>query len=241
MNEQYPLLTNPAFAFTPGELPLLITVPHGVHLDQSHYPELNERANGLKLEEQNIIETAQALAQTVASQQRQRPAMLIALVHRSRLDFGRSPTPLRGESAYDDPRAAPLFTAHEDCIQNWIKAQPVERPALLLDLHGCRTETHDLFIGTRRGKTCPTSYLYILQSTLLSSGWRISPLPGQPETQFSARPDSIISRHNLSSRSPNQASIQIEISGRVRNDEQLRWRLVKDLGTSIQTIFQSCP
>jgi hypothetical protein len=234
-------LPSVGFNFTQGELPLLITVPHGIHLDQSHYPELEERVHGLKLEEQNIIETAQALLETFATCYGQRPSLLIALVHRSRLDFGRSPTTLRGESAYDDPRAANIFAAHETCIRKWIDAQPTEKPALLLDLHGCRTETYDLFIGTRHGQTCPSKYFHTLQTTLLNANWRVSPLPGQPETQFSARPDSIISRHNLAARSPLQASIQIEISGRVRNDEQRRQRLVNDLAKSIQIIFQSSP
>lgn len=226
------------YDFNPGTLPLLITVPHGIHLDQSSHSHLNERATGLKQEELNIIETAQALC-TALTKNGKKPALLIARVHRSRIDFGRSPHIIKGESAYDDPRAAALYAAHETCIQAWKNAQPVQQIALLIDLHGCRTETHAVFFGTRCGITCPARYLLKLQTTMMHAGWDISPLPGQPERQFYGRGDSIISRHNLAARSANQASLQIELSSLIRNTPHLRQRLAQDLAAALLTIFES--
>ncbi|MBI5927665.1 MAG: N-formylglutamate amidohydrolase [Chloroflexi bacterium] len=213
-----------AFTLMAGSLPIVLTLPHATPLNSSYASELEERAYGLKKTETGLLEITERFTQACHAQ-KGTPYVLIAQVHRSRIDFSRSKHVVAGEQAYDDSRAEPLYDAFEQSLAALSQQVMQDTPAaLLFDLHGCRTREPDIYIGTLNGKTI-TSYGHTtslrdrLHDLLTKRGWRVEPKPGSVETAFTGRSDSIIARHNLSKlavRPGNFGSLQIEISQQIR-------------------------
>jgi hypothetical protein len=237
------LIPAKAFTLTEGTLPIIITLPHATPLGQSYARELQERHAGLKITEGGLLEIVEKFTR-VCLAQKGRPYVLTAQVHRSRLDFSRSKQMVGGEWAYDDPRAEPLYDAFEATLAQITEHVTKNFPtALLLDLHGCWTPAQDIFIGTLNGKTTPTdpnipsprTHLYEL---LTARGWQVSPKLNEPEVAFMGRSDSIIARHNLAAMGRgNSASLQIEVSKRIRLRPSLIQKFAQDFAESILTML----
>ena len=213
-----------AFHVTVGSLPILLTLPHATPLEQSYAAELQERVRGLKKAEGGLIEITERFRQ-VCHSQKGTPYVLIARVHRSRIDFSRGKQVVAGEHAYDDARAEPLYDAFEQALVGLAQQITHAAPsALLLDLHGCRSRDTDIYLGTLNGKTMtanghPDTLRDRLHNLLTQRGWAVEPKPGTPEIKFAGRSDSIIARHNLAKlavQAGNYGSLQIEISQRIR-------------------------
>lgn len=213
-----------AFHLTTGSLPIVLTLPHATPLEESYAAELKERVRGLKKAEGGLIDITERFKQ-VCHSQKGTPYVLIARVHRSRIDFSRSKQIIAGEHAYDDARAEPLYDAFEQTLAGLVqKITPATATALLLDLHGCRSRDTDVYLGTLNGKTMTSNgHLQSLRDRLYASlskrGWKVEPKPGADEIKFTGRSDSIIARHNLAKlavQPGNYGSLQIEISQHIR-------------------------
>lgn len=231
-----------AYSYLPGQIPVILTVPHGISLDESTCTHLTERQNGLKVEELHVLQLTNLLVEGLRHLWAV-PHVLIARVHRSRIDFARSQTVLRNECAYDDPRAEPYYLAFEDHLTTLCHQLTQSHPnVLLLDVHGCIREDYDAFLGTLNGQTSTTKDGQFfgrdaLQRALTSRRWRVAPSPGAREVRFSGRSDSIIARHNLALLPGTNTSIQIEISGAIRRSELRRQQFASDLASAIVSLF----
>lgn len=217
-------LPEKAFHLTAGSLPIVLTLPHATPLEQSYATELQERLRGLKKAEGGLIDIIERFKQ-VCHSQKGTPYILIARVHRSRIDFSRSKQIIAGEHAYDDARAEPLYDAFEQTLAGLVQQITHATPtALLLDLHGCRSRDTDVYLGTLNGKTMTSnghlrSLRDRLHESLSKQGWKVEPKPGATETKFAGRSDSIIARHNLAklaAQPGNYGSLQIELSQHIR-------------------------
>lgn len=229
-----------AFHLTTGSLPILLTLPHSTPLEQSYAAELKERVRGLKKAEGGLLDITEQFKH-VCHSQKGTPYVLIARVHRSRIDFSRSKQIIAGEHAYDDARAEPLYDAFEQTLAGLVRqiTHAAAPTALLLDLHGCRSRDTDVFLGTLNGKTITSNgHLHSLRDRLHESlskkGWKVEPKPGTDEIKFTGRSDSIIARHNLAklaAQPGNYGSLQIEISQHIRlraaNNQQFAYDLAE--------------
>ncbi len=230
-----------AYLHQPGEIPVILTIPHGISLDQSHASHLAERKSGLVIEELFVLEFAEILTNCFLKIWG-RPHTFTALIHRSRIDFARGKECWRGECAYDDPQAELYYDAFESRLK--VLCMDVTRQynsALLLDLHGCLSNDFDAYLGTLNGLTSSDRRFFArdtIQSALSQRHWRIAPSPGGKEIRFSGRADSIIARHNLSAYPGLHASIQIEISGNIRSHRSEKQRFANDLATAIKIALQ---
>ncbi|MCQ3929901.1 MAG: hypothetical protein DPW16_05545 [Chloroflexi bacterium] len=213
-----------AFHLTAGSLPIVLTLPHATPLEHSYATELHERLRGLKKAEGGLIDITERFKQ-VCHSQKGTPYILIARVHRSRIDFSRSKQIVAGEHAYDDARAEPLYDAFEQTLAGVVQQITHATPtALLFDLHGCRSRNTDVYLGTLNGKTITSNgHLHSLRDHLHESlskqGWKVEPKPGADEIKFTGRSDSIIARHNLAklaAQAGNYGSLQIELSQHIR-------------------------
>lgn len=234
-----------AFHLTAGSLPILLTLPHATPLEQSYATELNERVRGLKMAEGGLFEITERFKQ-ICHSEKGTPHILIARVHRSRIDFSRSKQMVAGEHAYDDARAEPLYDAFEQTLAGLVQQITRAAPtALLLDLHGCRSRDTEVYLGTLNGKTMTAnghlnSLRDRLHTLLTQRGWEVEPKPGTPEIKFTGRSDSIIARHNLAkvaAQAGNYGSLQIEVSQRIRLHEPRNQQFAHDLAEATLSLL----
>lgn len=231
------------FIYHPGQIPILLSVPHGVSEPRSSKKFLQKRSAGRTLEELYILELADELSGAL-TRLWSAPHVFIANIHRSRIDFARGKDHWRGERAYDDPRAETCYDLFEHHLAAICTALVRANPCVfLLDLHGCLTDEFDAYLGTLNGKTVSHSGLEVnprdtIQQTLARLHWRVAPAPGQMETRFSGRADSIIARHNLAKFPGRHASLQIEISGAIRSEPARRARFAGDLAAALLATLQ---
>ena len=124
--------SNGLVEYIPGDLPLVIGAPHGGSLKP---PAIKDRTFGVTDQDAGTQEMARMLREAMIKKTGGAPAMVIALIHRSKLDPNREIV----EAAQGDPLA-------EQTWQNWqgfigkAKARVNERfgVGLYIDLHGQR-------------------------------------------------------------------------------------------------------
>jgi len=234
---------HPVVRIERGDVPVIVTVPHGIGQDESCGLYLAERKNGGKLEELRLFPLTWSFVERLRATWGA-PYVVIPLVHRSRVDFSRGKALLDGERAFDDARAAPLYDAFEALLAETIAAAFAGSSCgLLLDLHGCLTGEQDVFIGTRNGQTVTVQDGVAfgrdaIVTHLHRAGWRVSPQPGEPERKFAGRPDSIIARHSQVARGGRYAAVQLEVSRAVRLDDARRTSFAHDLADAVAGVFR---
>lgn len=234
-----PIADSPFLVYE-GDTPLLITLIHGATPQQSRHGLLPERqaTERLKRYEYALFPLLAAILAGLAARHH-RPHLVIPLIHRSRIDFNRGKIYRGGERAYDDPQAEPLYDAFERLVATTLDRTIGDgEQGLLIDLHGCTTDTADLFLGSLNGRTISRingrAYAYdTLRAAMLEHGWRVAPLPDQPEIRYHGREDGLIGRHNRVGRVRRFAAIQIEVAYYIRADAALRNRFGADLAAAI--------
>lgn len=124
--------SNGLVEYIPGDLPLIIGAPHGGSLKPQS---IKDRTYGVTDQDAGTQEMARLLREAMIKKTGGAPAMVIALIHRSKLDPNREIV----EAAQGDPLA-------EQTWQNWqgfigkAKTRVMERfgVGLYIDLHGQR-------------------------------------------------------------------------------------------------------
>ncbi len=113
-----------------GDLPLVITVPHGGRLTPDGFP---RRKHGVMDMDVNTQELARAFAGELARRTGGHAALVISLLHRSRLDPNREV----GEAAGGSPEAESVWRAFHGEIESALAAAVARHGfAFLIDLHG---------------------------------------------------------------------------------------------------------
>jgi N-formylglutamate amidohydrolase len=130
-----------------GNLPILLTVPHGGTDGVSGVP---ARSRGTTVTDTYTIELATALAEHLERTLGAKPYVVAARFSRKFIDANRS----EGE-AFETPDAKPVYDAYHDQIRLFgaEMKQRFPRGVLLLDIHGQSDDPGMLHRGTQNGAT----------------------------------------------------------------------------------------
>jgi N-formylglutamate amidohydrolase len=130
-----------------GQLPILITVPHG---GSAVIPDVLPRTRGIRGTDAATIELAEALARHLTATLGAQPYLVVARFHRKYIDANRA----EGE-AFESPQARPAYDAYHRHIRQFIAQIREHFPggALLLDVHGQAEDPDVVHRGTRNGGT----------------------------------------------------------------------------------------
>jgi N-formylglutamate amidohydrolase len=133
-----------------GEVPIILSAPHGGRLPIPGVPERQNRAVAGFVTVGDVY-TAE-LAQEVAAAMKRRPYTVVAGFHRRFLDANR---PLSG--AAESPLAEPVYQQYHGALANY--SEEVQRRwgrGLVVDIHGQKAEPDGIFRGTQNGRTVAT-------------------------------------------------------------------------------------
>ena len=178
---------------TRGDLPIVLTSPHGGTLDVPGAPPRKDTGarTFVALRDTNTAELTERLADAIERELGKRPYVVIARFHRKYADANRPPTDAydhaKGKLQYDAFHAA-IRSAVNDVRARW-------GTGLLLDIHGQVAQPDAIYRGTRDGKTVtdllgragagraalvgPDSVL----GRLAASGYAVLPANAEPDAE----------------------------------------------------------
>ncbi|MFM8221434.1 MAG: hypothetical protein ACKOJF_21185 [Planctomycetaceae bacterium] len=148
-------LESPRVVVRAGELPILLSAPHGGTLPIPGVPP--RKGEGLETGPAGFFTGrdggTEELAYELAAELRRRfgkpPYLVVSRVHRRYLDPNRPP-----EIAYEDPDAAPAYEAYHGAMTKFCGEMTSRfRCGVVLDLHGQGTAADTVFRGTKNGQT----------------------------------------------------------------------------------------
>lgn len=116
--------------FERGQLPIILTVPHG---GSEKPPAFKDRREGNTNKDRNSLELARAIADEFARRTGHGPHLIASLLHRVKLDPNRD----LAEAAQGDPGAERVWRRFQACV-DWAKRDAVAAHgfAFLVDVHG---------------------------------------------------------------------------------------------------------
>jgi predicted enzyme related to lactoylglutathione lyase len=114
--------------YVPGDLPLVISVPHGGALAPSTIPD----RMGTTATDTNTIELGRAIAQAFLTRTGRRPHLVICHLKRTKLDANREV----GEAAEGNPNATQAWQEYHGFIDAATHAVATGGSGLYIDLHG---------------------------------------------------------------------------------------------------------
>lgn len=223
---------------TPGEVPIILSAPHG---GRSPIPGVPERQNRSVASFVTVgdVYTAE-LTEAVAAAMKRRPYTVVARFHRRFLDANR---PL--VDACEDPAASSVYARYHDTLSDY-SAQVQRRwdRGLVVDLHGQKAEPDGIFRGTQNGRTVatlvrrygppamegPSSVLGVLAGL----GYRVLPLEFAAPENDSFDGGYIVQTYGGG---PIDA-IQLEFGRELRSPERLQ-RTAQDLAQALDTFLST--
>ncbi len=131
----------------PGNLPILLTVPHG---GAATIPNVPLRSSGTTVTDAYTLETAEAVAKQLERALGAQPYFVAARFSRKYIDANRT-----AAEAYETPAAKPVYDAYHREIARYVAEirERFPRGALLLDIHGQGDDPDVVHRGTRNGAT----------------------------------------------------------------------------------------
>lgn len=178
-----------------GELPILLSAPHGGTLEIPGVPPragegLPRSGAGFSTSRDvGTEELARDVAEEIERRFGKKPYLVISRVRRRYLDPNRPP-----RIAYEDSRAKPVYDRYHDSLSSFCR-EALDRfgGGLLLDLHGQGVRPDAVLRGTKNGLTVkllrqrygeaahtgPESLFGLLQAR----GWVVHPHPGDGKEQ----------------------------------------------------------
>ncbi|QDS98233.1 hypothetical protein [Adhaeretor mobilis] len=140
------------FTIVPGDVPILLTAPHGGTLS---YPFPPRSCTG---SETCVLDTNTRLLAPQASDDffaltGKRPYLIVAQGHREYIDLNRDKA-ASPNNAFSNPAAEPFYDFYHDAVQGFIDdIQSQYGRGLLLDIHGQSAQPGDILRGTKDGLT----------------------------------------------------------------------------------------
>ncbi|MGV3755460.1 MAG: hypothetical protein ACO1QS_08775 [Verrucomicrobiota bacterium] len=132
----------------PGNLPILITAPHG---GTNILKDILTRTNGTLLRDDGTYELALLVSEELTKLTKgKKPYLVAAQFHRKYLDVNRPVT-----NAFESPRAKPYYEAYHNQTSNYVAEirQRFGGEGLMIDLHGQARDAASIFRGTGNGVT----------------------------------------------------------------------------------------
>lgn len=232
-----------------GELPILITAPHGGSLAIPGVPKRlgpeGERTSGKFVTGQDTrtFELATATAKRVEQITGRKPYLVASKAHRQYVDPNRPE-----KEAVEHPKAASVHAAFHGQVREFVDELRKKFPqgALLLDIHGQAASADTVYRGTQNGTTVMklvekhgagalTGEASIL-GYLAAKGTKIEPPntpPGTPP-ETKAFGGGYIVRTYGSHTTNGVDAIQLEFGGSFRTDDKKREETAKFLAEAIQ-------
>lgn len=143
--------SNRLVSIEPGDLPIILTAPHG---GSDAIPGVPKRqGTGVSLfrfkSDDFTDQLTEKLADAIEQRLGRRPYVVIARFHRKYLDANR-----RARDAYESPHAAAVYDTYHRAISD-ARREIIERwgSGLLVDIHGQAAERQAIFRGTQNGET----------------------------------------------------------------------------------------
>lgn len=143
--------SNPLVTVQPGNLPIILSAPHGGREAIPGVPE--RRGIGIKSfafrSDTNTDKLTEMLADALEQEFGKRPYVVIARFHRKYVDANR-----RSYAAYESDEASAVYDAYHRELAR-ARSEVIERwgRGILLDIHGQSAETKAIIRGTQNGKT----------------------------------------------------------------------------------------
>jgi N-formylglutamate amidohydrolase len=138
-----------------GELPIIISAPHGGTLPVPGVPErkgagLEKSGKGFAtVRDTGTEEFARDIADAVKTKFGKKPYLVVARFARKYIDANRPP-----EVAYEAPKAKPTYDHYHGLLTKYCKeVQGTYGRGLLLDIHGQAKTADTVYRGTQNGKT----------------------------------------------------------------------------------------
>ena len=131
----------------PGDLPLLLTVPHD---GWEAVPGVPPRTSGVRRRDTETLPLARGAADALLTALGARPYLVAARFHRRYVDANRPP-----DQAYEVAAAAPYYQTYHGQVAAYVAELRARFPggALLLDVHGQAADREALIRGTQDGLT----------------------------------------------------------------------------------------
>lgn len=162
----------PAVVAQPGQLPLVLTVPH----DGTEAPAgVPPRTQGTTVRDLGTRPLADALVARVEARTGRRPYFVATTISRRYIDMNRSES-----EALESAAAVPVYREYHARIAGFVAELRDRYPggALLLDIHGQGAEPGIVFCGTRNGQTASAELATGpggLFGRLAAKGWGVHP------------------------------------------------------------------
>jgi N-formylglutamate amidohydrolase len=161
---------------TPGNMPLIITAPHGGVEDIPDCPP--RKGVGAKqfvtVKDTNTDILADLLAQEVEGLTGKKPWVIVAHFARTHADVNRTLA-----DGTECKAAEVIHKKYHQAISEAIKTMRKDKDALLLDIHAQKASSDTIFRGTNNGVTCsftdPSSLPHKFFDSLKASGIKVFP------------------------------------------------------------------
>jgi len=141
------------FTVIPGDVPILITAPHGGTLSYPFPPRSCTGGESCSLDTNTRLLAPKASDDFFALTGK-RPYVVIAQGSRDYIDLNRDNAGGTPNAAYEDPLAEPYYDFYQDTIQGFIDEILLQYGrGLLLDIHGQSAQPSDILRGTKDGLT----------------------------------------------------------------------------------------
>ncbi|WP_197454725.1 gamma-glutamyl-gamma-aminobutyrate hydrolase family protein [Stieleria varia] len=221
--------SNPLIHVETGELPIILSAPHG---GRNSIPDVPERLGvGSKkfvnVADSNTDRLTEKLADELQRQLGKRPYVVIARFHRKYLDVNR-----RAQWAYESDNARLAYDAYHQAISD-ARREIIERwgHGLLLDIHGQAADPVAIFRGTQNGKTTRNLTSRFGEQALIGetslfgqlakTGLTIVPEVDSTEREHDAFDGGYIVVTHGSQEEGSVDAIQLELGGRLRTKSML--------------------
>ncbi|MSU27673.1 MAG: hypothetical protein EXS27_07120 [Pedosphaera sp.] len=241
--------TNEFLQVQRGELPVIITAPHGGSLAIPGVPKRlgpeGERTSGKFVTGQDTrtFELATATAKRVEEVTGKKPYLVAMKAHRQFVDPNRPE-----KEAVEHPNAQVVHAAFHGQVREFVDELRKKFPqgALLLDIHGQAASTNTIFRGTQNGTTVmkmvekhgavALTGEHSILGYLAAKGINVSPTntpPGSPR-ETSGFSGGYIVRSYGSHTTNGVDAIQLEFGGAFRTDAKKREETAKFLAEAIK-------
>lgn len=233
-----------------GNLPIIISVPHGGTLNHDTIP---KRKKGITGTDKHTITLAKELLNYFELQselvlrKRERPSFIMARIPRRQIDFNR---PKSKAFVSNNPLASKLYEFYHERLTNYIKLNIKRHQfSLLMDIHGFEKEKRpegyrdvELVLGTDNLKSLFPSippkkdWSRTLRGKIINDllELKLPIAPGFPKRKEYVLTGGFITCHYGASNFPGSKAIQFEFSDRIRLCEKtLRESMLKSISRSI--------
>ncbi len=160
-----------------GDLPIVLSAPHGGEVAMAGIPERQSGANDL---DENTLQLALAIQKEFTTLTGGKKAYLVAgLVSRRYVDFNRA-----AGRAYESDAVAPVYEAYHAALNSAVKEAKdrVGTKALLIDIHGQSADVTKVYRGTQDGQTADLALVCLSTPAGLIATMEQKGLPVHPGT-----------------------------------------------------------